>query len=513
MILDRTNNALRNIFWGFIERIILLLFPFITRTVLIKVLGVDYVGLNALFTSILAVLSVSELGIGSAIVFSMYKPIAKDDNETLCALLNLYRKIYHIIGFIILGLGLLLLPFLHILVKGEVPSDVNLYLLYLIFLFNTVISYFLFAYKTALFSAFQRNDVVSKRNSMISVFSNIIQIGLLLTLHNYYAYVLVIPLGTVLTNLINSYYAGKMYPEITCKGEILKDLMSDIKKRIVGLMSYKIYDVVYFSVDAVIISAFLGIKSLALYNNYIVIISIFTSVLSIIHNSMTAGIGNKMVCESRENNYCDFKNLIFAYGWISGFFVVLMFCTFQDFITLWIGKEFLLPIITIILLLIHFMLSKLVNAFVYIYRVSAGLWWEDRFRPLVQTFINIFLSLILVSYYGINGVISATLFCSIFIAIPWGTKILFKYYFKMSAKEYYKKTVFYSLVTLLTSFVCYELCNNFIQVNSWLTLFLKGFVILIVSNVIFWLLYHKQEEFKFLKSFVKGYLKKYLFNI
>lgn len=513
MILDRTQNALRNIFWGFMERMVLLLFPFITRTVLIKVLGVEYVGLNALFTSVLQVLSVSELGVGSAIVFSMYKPIAQDDNKTMCALLNLYRKIYYIIGFVILGFGLLLLPFLNHLVKGDIPSDVNLYFLYLIFLLNTVISYFLFSYKTALFSAYQRNDVVSKRNMIISAFSNLLQIILLFTLHNYYAYIWVIPAGTVLTNLINSYYAKKMYPKITCKGDISKEMLKDIKKRIVGLMSYKIYGVVYFSVDAIIISAFLGLNLLALYNNYYVIITLFLSFLAVIQDSLTAGIGNKMALESKESNYIDFKNLLFSYGWISGFLIILMICTFQDFIILWIGKEFLLPIITVILLVIHFMFSTLVNAFVSLYRVSAGLWWEDRFRPVIQTFINIFLSLILVNYYGINGVISATLFCTIFIAIPWGTKILFKYYFKMSAKEYYKKTVFYGLVTVITSFMCFELCNNFILVNSWLTLFLKGFVILIVSNISFWLVYHKQKEYEFLKSFVKEYLKKYLSDI
>ena len=153
MELDRTKNALRNIVWGVIEKITLLLLPFITRTVLIKVLGVDYLGLNTLFVSILQVLSVSELGIGSAIVFSMYKPIAEDDNKTLCALLNLYKKIYHCVGSAILILGLLIMPFLHHFVKGEIPSDVNLYSLYLIFLLNTVISYFLFAYKETMYRA------------------------------------------------------------------------------------------------------------------------------------------------------------------------------------------------------------------------------------------------------------------------------------------------------------------------------------------------------------------------
>lgn len=512
MILDRTNNALRNILWGVIERIALLLLPFITRTVLIKYLGVDYVGLNTFFVSILQVLSVSELGVGSAIVFSMYKPIAQDDNETMCALLNLYRKIYHIIGFVILALGLLIMPFLSHLVKGEIPSDVNLYWLYLIFLFNTVISYFLFSYKTALFSAFQRNDIQSKRNTIIAFFSNIFQILLILTIRNYYAYVLVIPLGTILTNIINAYYAKKMYPDIVCRGTISKDLMEGIKKRIIGLMSYKIYDVVYVSVDAIVISAFLGLTPLALYNNYFMVITVFIGFLGVINSSLTAGIGNKIVCESVENNYTDFKNLLFMYGWISSFFIVLMVCTFQNFITVWLGKEFLLPLLTVLLLVIHFMISTLITTFVYIYRSSAGLWWEDRFRPLIQTFVNLILNIILVNYIGLNGVILSTLFCSIFIAIPWGTKILFKYYFKMPQKEYYQKICFYVLTTVFISYICFLICEKYVLSDTLTSLFMRGFIVLFVSNILFWVVYHKQKEYKFFSDFVKQNYKKFLTN-
>lgn len=512
MILDRTTNALRNIIWGVIERIVLLLLPFITRTVLIKFLGVDYVGLNALFISILQVLSVSELGIGSAIVFSMYKPIANDDNETMCALLNLYKKIYHIVGGFILLVGLIIMPFLPYLVKGEIPSDINLYWLYLIFLFNTVISYFLFSYKTALFSAFQRNDILSKRNTIITIFSNLIQILLLVTIRNYYAYVLVIPLGTILTNLINAYYAKKMYPDIVSRGTISKELFTDIKKRIVGLMSYKIYDVVYVSVDAIVISAFLGLTPLALYNNYFMIITVFIGFLNIISSSLTAGIGNKMVCERVENNYTDFKNLLFMFGWISSFLIVLMVCTFQNFITVWLGKDFLLPLLTVLLLVIHFMISTLINAFVYIYRTSAGLWWEDRFRPLIQTFVNLVLNIILVNYIGLNGVILSTLFCSAFIAIPWGTKILFKHYFKMSQKEYYQKICFYALTTIFTSYICFLICEKYILSDSLISLFMRGFIVLIISNILFWVIYHRQKEYKFFSDFIKQNYKKFLIN-
>ena len=500
MELDRTKNALRNIIWGVVEKITLLLLPFITRTVLIKILGAEYLGLNTLFVSILQVLSVSELGFGSAIVFSMYRPIAEDDNKTLCALLNLYKKIYHYVGSAILVLGIAIIPFLHLFVKGDVPADVNLYSLYLIFLLNTVISYFLFAYKTALFSAFQRNDVQSKRNSLISFVSNSLQIILLLTLHNYYAYVLVIPLGTVLTNLVNAYYAKKMYPDIVCKGDISKEMKTDIKKRIIGLLSYKIYSIIYFSVDAIIISAFLGLKPLAIYNNYVVVINVFVGFLTIIDSSLVAGIGNKMICESKEKNYIDFKNYLFTYGWISSFFAVFLASIFQNLMIVWLGKDFLLPVSTMMLMLFNFTLSRVGNTAIYTYRQAAGLWYEDRFRPLIMGVVNLGLSLLLVTYLGINGVLLSTTFCTIFIAIAWGGRILFKYYFNRSMIEFYKLTAFYITITISTTFICYYVCNICIASNTLLALIIKMVITFYLANIIFLIFYYKNDGFKFVKE-------------
>ena len=229
--LERTKNATRNIIWGIIEKIVTILMPFICRTVFIKVLGSEYLGLNSLFTSILQVLSISELGIGTAIVFSMYKPIADDDEETLCALLNIYRKIYWIIGTIILVLGLAIIPILPNLITGAYPTGVNIYVSYLIYLFNTVIGYFLFAYKQALFSAYQRNDLLSKRTTIINFVSNILQIILLQLSQDYYIYLFVLPLTTIVTNLANAYLARKTYPNLRCRGHISAEMKCSIKKR------------------------------------------------------------------------------------------------------------------------------------------------------------------------------------------------------------------------------------------------------------------------------------------
>lgn len=509
MILDRVGNATRNIIWGFVEKIIIVLMPFITRTILIKVLGAEYLGLNSLFVSILQVLSISELGLGSAIVFSMYKPIAQDDNDTLCALLNVYRKLYHIVGIIILVGGLVLLPFLPNLITGNCPSDVNIYLLYIIYLANTVISYFLYAYKTALFSAFQRNDLASKRSAAISFISNILQIIVLLTLRNYYAYVLIIPLGTILTNLANAWLAKKMYPNLVCRGKISTEMKDGLKKRIKGLLSYKIYGVIFSSVDSLVISAFLGLVPLAIFNNYYIVQTAIFAFMGILTSSITAGVGNKMITNTPAENYEDFKNFVFANGWIASWFAILLLCTYQHFMTVWVGKELLFPFFTMVLMVVFFLLPR-ITTITITYKEAAGLWWEDRWRPLVATVVNVCTNLLLIQIIGMNGVIISTLICTIFINVPWGSYVLFKYYFKRSPMEYYRLILYYVGVTALVGTITLFICNLLGHNTSIIYLLLKVAVCLIVPNILLFIIYHKRKEFEYSKQLFMQIVKKYI---
>lgn len=501
MKIERTKNATRNIIWGIIEKSASLLLPFITRTVLIKVLGADYLGLNSLFTSILSVLSISELGFGSAIVFSMYKPIAEDDNETLCALLNVYRKIYNVIGTIILVCGIAVIPILSYLIKGEHPADINIYILYIIYLFNTVISYFLYAYKAALFSAFQRNDLSSKRTTIINILSNILKISGLLLLKNYYVYALVIPITTICTNFANAYLAKKMFPNIVCRGSITLEMKSDIKKRIVGLISFKIYNVIFTSVDTIVISSFLGLTPLAVFNNYYYVQSSIIGFLTILTASITAGIGNKMVTNSVEDNYKDFLKLTFANGWICSWCAVCMFCLYQHFIELWVGSNLLFPFSTMVLMVLYFLLPR-ITTMTYTYREAAGLWWEDRFRPLVATGVNLIINLILVKIIGMNGIILSTLICSVFINIPWGSAVLFKNYFKRSPFHYFSKIAFYIIVTLFAGIISLLICNIFPN-HGLIALICKFVVCVFVPNIIFWICFHNQEEYSYVLQLSK----------
>lgn len=230
--MGRTKNAVRNIIWGFVNKFIVLFFPFIIRTIIIRQLGSEYLGLNSLFTSILQVLNLTELGFSSAIVFSMYKPIAEKDEKTICALMNLYKKIYRIIGCLILLIGLCITPFIKELINGTYPTDINIYILYLIYLFNTAITYFLFAYKSTLLIAHQRSDITSNINTIASLLQYTVQITILYALKNYYIYIIVNIISTILNNLLTAYIANKKYPQYKPIGKVSKEITKEIKQKV-----------------------------------------------------------------------------------------------------------------------------------------------------------------------------------------------------------------------------------------------------------------------------------------
>ena len=491
--MGRTRRAFVNIIWGFIEKMITLICPFIIRTIMIYKLGNEYLGLNGLFTSILQVLSLAELGFGDAIVFSMYKPIIENDNKMLSALLNLYKKVYRIIGMVILCVGLLILPFITKFVKGGYPSEVNIYVLYCIYLFNTVISYFLFAYKESLLKAHQRNDVNSRILSGCNIVMYVLQIIVLLLFSNYYLYIVIMPVTTIVLNCVRSLFVKKMYPQIVCEGHIEKDAVIGLSKRIIGLTLNKLAQVCRNSFDSIIISSFLGLVILARYQNYYYIISALTVMVSIITTAVGAGIGNSIAAETVEKNYSDYKEFLFIYNWIACFCTVCMLCLYQPFIELWVGKSNVLPLSTVILCCIYFYTMKL-GDIAAVYRQAAGIWWEDKFRPIVESVVNLAVNIVLVKYIGVDGVLVSTIISIVCINIPWATYVLFKVYFKMSIKEVFFKYIRYFIETTVLCAVVYGICSR-INGNLLVVLVVRTIICIGLVNAGLYIISYTKPEF------------------
>lgn len=501
---SRTKNATRNAIFGMLYKIVAIIFPFVIRTVMLYIMGSEYVGLNSLFTSILSFLSLAELGIGQALVYSMYKPIAENDKKSICALLNLYRKLYRYIGTIILVVGFSLLPFLKYLVRGSCPNEVNLYALYLIYLFNTIASYWLFGYKQSLLTAHQRSDIVSKRSLIVQTGMYIAQIAFLLLFKNYYIYIILMPVFTVITNLANSFIVDKMYPEYKCMGKVEKEVESSIRKKVIALFGTKANSAVMHSLDNIVISAFLGLTMVAKYGNYYYIMNAIIGIMTVIYSSLTAGLGNSIAVDREDKLYKDFKTLSFMNAWIVAFCSVSLLCLLQPFMKMWVGNDLMFGMDIVILLVVYFYIYE-IRRIVLTYKDAAGIWWEDRFRPYVMMVTNLVGNLIMVQFIGLYGVILSTIL-AMCVSWPWENFTLFKYVFHASSKKYYKELLMYICCTVFLCITVWIICQ--FMPEGFEGLILRAFVCMVIPNVVFFLLFHKTEEFSAMKKKISTMIRK-----
>ncbi len=494
MKLSKTQNAKRNIIAGVINKVITMILPFVVRSVIIYKLSADYLGLNNLFSSILQVLNLSEMGFSNAVVYSMYKPIADNDSKTICALMNFYRKVYRVIGFIVLGVGLLLLPFLGDLINGDYPQGINIYYLYLFYLVNTVLSYWMFAYKNAILNAFQRTDIISNVNTISLGGMYVAQIIILFTIRNYYLYVAMMPFFTVFQNLLIARESRRLYPKYVCEGTISDDTIYKIKKQVSGLMISKICAVSRNSLDSIFVSAFLGLTITAMYGNYYYVMNAVVAILNVIGNAFLAGVGNSIVTESREKNYSDLMKINFIYMWLSGWCTVCLLCLYQPFMELWVGEELMFSVPVVILFCIYFY-SLEMGVIRGVYSDAAGLWWENRYRAIAESVANFVLNYIFGKFFGIAGIIFATLVSLLVINYGLGSQIVFKYYFKNGKLiEYFKYHSIYAFVTLVVCGVTYFITVD-LPLDGILGLVVRILICGIVPNIISVLVYYKTRSY------------------
>lgn len=504
MKLERTKNANRSIFFGIILKIYQIIMPFVMRTAMIYLMGVQYLGLNSLFSSILQVLNLAELGVGSAMVFSMYQPIAKEDSETICALEKLYRSYYNIIGLIIAIVGCILTPFIPILIKGEIPSDLNIYLLYLLNLVATVLSYWFYAYKNSLFLAHQRNDIISKISLITSTIQYALQLFVLGLFHNYYLFIIVMLATQLINNILISILADLIYPKYKPKGKLSNVKRKEINKRVRDVFTAKLGATIVNSADTIIISAFLGLTVLAMYQNYYFIMTSIMGIITIFLYSVLAGVGNSLVTEHIDKNYNDFKKLVFMINWITTTCICFFAVVYQPFIELWVGKEYMFDYGVVILLCIYFYLVILQQV-IGTYKDAAGIWHQDRFRPLLSALVNLILNLSFVKIWGIYAIILSTILSYLMIGMPWMIINVFKYVFKRSCKEFVVLLIRNIIVCTCVAITCYFV-TMFIKIeNDIFAIGIDILICLVLSQTILLFLYKNDIYFNYMLDYLNEF--------
>lgn len=492
--MNRTQNATRNIVFGVILKIYQILLPFIMRTAMIYLMGVEYLGLNSLFTSILQVLNLTELGVGSAMVYSMYKPIAENDKSTICALLKLYKKYYFFIGLIIACVGVLLTSLIPKLISGDIPGQLNVYILYLLNLAATVMTYWLFAYKNSLLQAYQRSDIASKITTVTTSLQYATQLIVLWLFHNYYLYIIVMLFTQAMANVITAMAASHLYPGMEPKGDLTDRTVKTINQRIKDLFTAKLGATIVNSADTIVISAFLGLTILAMYQNYYFIMSSVMGILTVVFSSCLAGVGNSMVTESAEKNYNDFRVLTFLINWIVTVCMCCFATVYQPFIELWIGKDYTFDEIVVALFCVYFYFVTMqqVNG---MYKDAAGVWHQDRFRPLIAAMVNLFLNIILVQFWGIYAILLSTIISYVFISMPWMISNVFKYVFHRSWKQFMKEFVTYFIAACIITFLCCILCRTTRELSLLGQVIINLIFSVVLSNIAMFVIYRKNSYY------------------
>ena len=497
--MGRVRNASRNIAFGYLGTIATAIMSFILRTVFIRYLNEQLLGVNSLYTDILALLSMTELGIGTAINFSLYKPIAEGNTEKVKSYLRLYRRAYHMIAVVVAVLGLALTPFLKFLIRNpgnNTLRDLTLY--YLIFLFNTVTSYFV-AYKYSLVNAEQKNYIQTNILTLTKVVSVFLQILVLIATKNFYAFLLTDAAVQLLQKIFVSRYLDRRYPYLNEKNVTPLDAeeSNEVWTKTKALLLHRIGDVARLQTDTLIISALIEVAVAGMVSNYTLVISTISNFANIIFNSVISSFGNLIATESKEKQYEVFKVYRFLAQWVYGFSFVGFFLLLTPLIRLWLGDAWVLPASAISLLLIdyYFKGDRIVLSN---FKTAAGVFEQDKYLALLQGVVNLVVSIALVRVIGLPGIYVGTIVSGL-IANVTKPFIIYKNCFDRTAGAYFKDSVLYLFVLLLSLAVSYGSLQ--ILPEGGVIGFLLGVVMVtVVFHVVFFAFFFRTEEFRYLRS-------------
>lgn len=507
---NRTENSIKNVKTGFILQLINKITSFVVRTIFISYLGVEYLGINGLFSNILTVLSFAELGIGTAIIYNMYKPIAEHDNDKVSSLMKLYKKAYISIGCIVFLLGLVLIPFFPYLINEKPAISENIIYIYVMFLLNTSLSYF-YSYNKSIIIANQKQSIINNVDSTLYLIKCILSIVILIIFKNYILYLLIEILFTFSENIIVSNIAKKMYPQVLNgkTDSITKDEKKNIFKNVKSLVIYKFGSVIMNGTDNILISSMINISFVGFCSNYTLIISSINSVLSSSLNGIVGSVGNLNAIATKEKKEEVFYELNFIYYILYSFCTISLIILLNPFINLWLGKDYILDFQIPLALSISFFIAGMREPG-YIYRTTLGMFNKSRLTPYIAAISNIVLSILLCKKIGLAGIFYATCISQL-ISYSWiDPFLIYKYEFKKSSKIYFFKILKYILLFIIELGICIIFANfNFFN-NIFITFIYKVAIVILIPNIINILLLKNTFEFDNLyKKFFLPQKKKY----
>lgn len=490
---SRTKNVLVNTGTGIAVKFLRMFLNFVLKTVFIKVLGIQYTGVSSLFTDILTILSFAELGIGSAITYALYKPVAENDQRKISQLMNFYKQAYRLVAAVVLIFGVLLIPFLDVLVKDTPDIKENMTLIYFLYLVNTACSYLLI-YKSAILEARQKKYVISKMEGMMTFVRLVAECVILIVFEQFLLYLVLEILLTVIQNLMIAKEADKEYDCKYPTEKLSKDEKQSLFDDIGALAMYQISWVVLSGTDSVVISAFLGTSMVGFLSYYKMIITQITSFLQQFFTSANASVGNLAVEGNEKRQYRLFCDINFAVFWLMAFCCSSLYILFNLFVEIWLGKEYVLGESIVLALVLDFFVANMIRC-IALFRTSNGLFVQGKYRPVIMAVLNILLSIILVYKMGVFGVLIATVLSRLVTQTWYDPWLVYRNVFKRSVMDYYKKYLLFVLTIGFSIFVVRFIAGIVVIQNIYLMFAFECLLCLCIPNIMVILFWHKTEEY------------------
>ena len=508
--MSRTQSSVKNLATALIGQGVGVIISFIARMIFLDCLNEEYLGLNGLFTNILTVFSLVELGIGPAMNFSLYKPLAEKDTEKVKSIMRLYQKSYVIIGILIMLIGFGFTPFYTIFME-EIPDVSNLTIIYWLFVVNTAVSYF-FSYKRALIICDEKRYIATIFRYCFYAASNIFQIIVLVLTGDYILFLIVQIVFAFSENFLVSLKADKMYPFLKEKNvkPLEKETIKDIAKNVKAMLMHKIGGMVVLSTDNIIMSKYVSLTAVGIYSNYYLITDALNKITSQFFISIVASVGNLNALEDKNDKKRleeSFDKTFFLNFWIFGFCSCCLWCLFNPFISLWLGSHLIFDSFTVGVITVNFYLTGMRRS-VLTYKEATGVFYQDRYKPLIEAVVNIIASILLAKKLGVAGIFLGTIISTLVMPVWVEPYVLYKYVFKKSSRIYALRFIRYTAVFLIATVIC-DLCTGFISVeNDILCFVIKMLICAIIPNSVFLLFYAKNENFRFFVNLAKRLLKK-----
>lgn len=503
---DRKSNTIRNLAYAWLAQSVTIVMNMVVRVIFVRVLSKDYVGVGGLFSNVITILSLAELGIGSAIIYGLYEPLAKNDQRSIKALMQFYQKVYVMVGLFVGVLGIALTPYIGWFIK-DIPDIPFIDTIYILFVLNAAFSYF-FSYRASLITADQKDYILKRIRMRVLMAMYFSQIVILIIWHNYIVYLCVQIIFTVFMNVCFSITADRLYPFLKDRERVNLEpkQFRKIVKNTKALLCHKVGEIAVFSTDNLIISKYSGLKSVAEYSNYTLIQETLNGILIQVFSAMAASVGNLVAIETKEKNIQVFHKIMFLNACLYSFCSIFFLCLAQDFVQLCFGENYVISTYILLLIVINFYLSGMRKCTVT-FKNAYGLFRQNWFVPLLESVINLVISLILVQDFGVAGVLLGTTISSVFAPVWVEPYVLYHFGFREKVFLYWKIYLKYLVLLIIIGGITWTV-SNMIAYIPILSLLIRAIICLLCIVIMYYLAFRKNENFIYYVELLKSLAEK-----